>query len=126
MDVMLLLEICGPVVTLVLIGTSGILTAITLYLVLSARRQDWVAAFLPVTFLPFYLSLVPAITGTLSAIGSHLGNVDSPSIEPGLLMQMNLLPILFGLLCTSVPAMAAAVGRCVLLYGETYPEDASE
>lgn len=108
MNLLLLFQLCGlPLVitlSLLCIGTTGFAT----YLVLHAKRDALLSAFLPITLFPVLAGLLSALLGMVSSVQMKLAASSDIEIESAFLLQMNLVPLFAGLV-TSIPAMLVVV-----------------
>lgn len=116
MNLPLLFQLCGlPLViilSLLCVGTTGFAT----YLVLHAKRDALLSAFLPITLFPVLAGLFATLLGTVSSVQMKLDASSDIEIESAFLLQMNLVPLLAGLV-TAIPAiLVVALGRWMLAW----------
>ncbi len=134
MNLSLLIQICGLPLITVIVVTSLILTLAACYLAFSVKQEDLLVAFLPLTALPAIAALFATFTGTLSSIGLQLDSGTDVAVDAGFILQMNLVPLLVGLLAAVPAALIASFGRWflawrasgILLWGQSQPVAESE
>lgn len=116
MNLSLLFQLCGlPLVTslsLLCVGTTGF----AIYLVLHAKRDALLSAFLPITILPVFAGLLSTLLGMISSVQMKLDATSDIAVESAFLLQMHLVPLFSGAV-TSIPAMLVVVlGRWMLAW----------
>jgi hypothetical protein len=116
LNLSLLVQLCGLPLVVIVALLSLALTIAACYLLFSVRREELLVAFLPLTGLPALACCFGAWAGALSSISLQLEGQAEVAVDGGLLMQMNLVPLLFGLVACIPPAVIAAVGRWVLAW----------
>ncbi|PNY38538.1 hypothetical protein C2E31_01025 [Rhodopirellula baltica] len=89
-----------------------------LLLFIKARRENLLAAFLPLCFLPVLASLSVSFVDLLSSIDRMLGQSDGMR-DPAyfvFLLATNLMSILLGVCASAIPATIAMTGRWALAW----------
>ncbi len=116
MNFSLLVQLCGYPLLILLVILSLSLSLIAFFLVFGAKQEGLLAAFLPLTILPAAAGLMLTFLDMISSIGLQLNENDGATIEPGFLLQMNLIPIVTGFVAAVPPVCIAVVGRWVLAW----------
>jgi len=111
MNASLLVQLCGLPLIAVLSLLSLALFAFSLFLAFRVRRESLLVAFLPVCILPPIAGLFFSLTSTMSSIRLQLDNGENLGFESGLLLEMNLVPLLASLLAACPAALVAVAGR---------------
>ena len=110
MDLNLLIQICSWPLLIVGGLLSLGLTMFAIVLTTSSKNEDLIRAYLPLTFLPVIAGLCSTMVRTLSSIGMQLSPDTEVAVDPAFLIQMNLVPLLFGFLMAVPPAFVTALG----------------
>jgi len=111
MNASLLVQLCGvPLISLLSALSLGLL-AFALFLVLRIRRESLLVAFLPVCILPVVAGIFFSLSSTISSISLQLDNGENLGFESGLLLEMNLVPVLTSLLAACPAAVVTITGR---------------
>jgi hypothetical protein len=116
MNLSVLVQVCG-VPLLVVIGIlATLLVGLAIYLVVVAKLEELLAAFVPLTLLPALAGLLVTFLDSLSSIGLQVDGTADVAMEPGFLMQMNLIPLLTGLVAGTPGMIIAIAGRWALAW----------
>ncbi len=119
MSVSLLIDLCGLPLLIVLSTTSLLLTIIAFYLSFSAKQEKLLTAFVPLTVIPVIAGLGTTFSAMLSSVATGLDSEADLGIDSGFLMQMNLIPLLAGMIASVPPAILASIGRWRLAWQES-------
>lgn len=119
MNVAFFIDLCGLPLLVVLIAIEIALVAAACYLFWSARRTDLLTAFLPLTAAPIVAGLSSTLVGLVSSIGLQLNESVDYQIDPGFLLQMNLVPLVASCIVALPAASIAAIGRYWLTWQES-------
>ncbi|MEO1618769.1 MAG: hypothetical protein AAFV88_23160, partial [Planctomycetota bacterium] len=80
------------------------------------NKASLIAAFFPACFLPLFITAAYSLLGLLAAIGLQT-DPEGVDYDSALLLSINLVPFLFGLVASAVPASLAMLGRLYLELG---------
>jgi hypothetical protein len=119
MNLLLLIQLCGLPLIIIVAGMSLILTAVSCHLAFVSRRDELLAAFVPLTALPLVASMIATLVGNLSSIEMQLDENSTIDVDSALVIQMNLVPLLLGTLAAAPPALIASAGRLSLAHRGT-------
>ncbi|MDA8744712.1 hypothetical protein N9N28_08775 [Rubripirellula amarantea] len=119
MNLSLLTDLCGiPFLVIVcLLGLS--LSAVACYLTFKAKHIQLISFFLPLCMLPFFVGIAITAMDAFTSVGMQLDGRSSFVIEPGLMLQMMLVPLLFSAVVSMIPAMIAILGRLGLAWRDS-------
>lgn len=116
MSLTLMVQLCGwP-----LLGTMSLvelfLVVMAAYLVFSAKRENLLQAFLPLTAMPVVVGLFNTFVGFMTSIDMQVDETSTYAIDPGFLLQMNLVPLIVGCIFALPSATLCVIGRMLLAW----------
>ncbi|TWT52724.1 hypothetical protein Pla22_03500 [Rubripirellula amarantea] len=119
MNLSLLTDLCGiPFLVIVCVLGLG-LTAVACYLTFKAKHIQLISFFLPLCLLPFFAGIAITAMDAFTSVGMQLDGRSSFVIEPGLMLQMMLVPLLISSIASMIPAMIAMLGRFSLAWQDS-------
>ncbi|MCA9140832.1 MAG: hypothetical protein KDB00_28875 [Planctomycetales bacterium] len=110
------IQICGLPLFALIAVLSLVLTIVAVLLVVKAKRDFLLSAFLPLCFLPLMLASATSLFSFLSSIEIQLNDNEDAFRDPGLLLTMNLVPVFFGATASFLPAVVTMLGRWSLAW----------
>ena len=111
MNFSLLVQLCGFPLLIVLSVLSVVLSLVALYLAFGAKQESLLSAFLPMTILPAVAGLLMTFLDMVSSIGLQLDENTGTAIDSAFVLQMNLIPVLTGLVAAVPPACIVIIAR---------------
>ncbi len=111
MEISLLLQLCGLPLLVTLLLVEMLLIGVASWLVFSARRDNLLQMFLPITAIPIVVGLFNTTVGFLTSISFQVDDRASYSLDPSFLLQMNMVPLLVGCVAALPAATIVIIGR---------------
>jgi hypothetical protein len=112
----LFLDLIGVPLVVSLCTTTMLLTAFAFFLVFRVKDERLLLAYLPLTSFPLLIGLIAAFIGMMTSISMQLNESNQIAVESGLLLQMNLLPMLAGVVAAIPPMISVVIGRWGLVW----------
>lgn len=115
----LLIQLCGLPLFVLTLTISGVLTLGAIWLTFRTGKSSLLSAFLPLCASPFFVMLAASLFGLLASIDVQLDAEEDSLRDPAFLLTMNLVPIVFGAVAASVPALVTMIGCWALALSES-------
>lgn len=119
MNLNFFVQVCGLPLIAITVTLSLALSVAAVFLAVRTKKSMVLEAFTPFCWLPLFSSLGMSLLGFISSLGIQMNSDDGAMIDSGIVLTMNLVPLLFGGLMSVIPFMVASICRWKLVWKTT-------
>lgn len=113
---MVVVSVCGVPFLVCLAILALVVSFGALLLLVRFKQEKLMSAYMPFCFLPLMAGLIQSLLAIGSGIGMQMDDSMDFVVDSGLLLQMNLLPLLVGAVACAPALLITTIGRWRLVW----------